>query len=164
MFDVLKQRGPNWWIPWTFVGFFAVMLVANGTMLYFAIVSWTGVETNNAYRRGLQYNEKLDAAARQRALGWTAQVAVEQGESLQARITLALSDAESQPLDGASVAATFVRPTHAGSDFGAALNQTGAGRYEAAVAFPLAGQWDVRMDVTHDGDTYAMKERVYLRP
>ena len=160
----LRTQNPSWWIPWTFVGLFAVMFVANGTMLYYAITTFTGVETNNAYRRGLQYNKKLEAAAQQRALEWTAAMEIEQRPPLAARITLFLTDRDDLPLTGADVAATFVRPTHEGSDFAAMLLAVGSGRYRLDATFPLPGQWDVRLDVSHPAGTYAMKERVFVRP
>ncbi len=164
MLDRMRTGNPNWWIPWSFFGFFAVMFVANGTMLYYAVTTWTGVETNNAYRRGLEYNKKLEAAAQQRALGWSAAVDVEPRPALAAQITLTLADAEARPLSGAEVAVTFVRPTHEGSDFAAQMPAVGSGRYRLDAAFPLPGQWDVRLDITHPSGTYAMKERIFVRP
>jgi len=164
MLHSLRTRNPNWWIPWSFVGFFAVMFVANGTMLYYAVTTFTGVETNNAYRRGLQYNKKLEAAAVQRALGWTAALEVEQRPPLAARITLDLSDRDARALNGADVAVTFVRPTHEGSDFTSTLTALGSGRYRLDASFPLPGQWDVRLDIDHPHGSYAMKERIFVRP
>ncbi|MBL4602812.1 MAG: FixH family protein, partial [Emcibacteraceae bacterium] len=32
-----------------FVGFFLVVFLANGIMTYFALSTWTGLETENAY-------------------------------------------------------------------------------------------------------------------
>jgi len=160
----LSTRNPNWWIPWSFFGFFAVMFVANGTMVYYAVTTFTGVETNNAYRRGLQYNKKIEAAAKQRALGWTAALEVEQRPPLAARITLNLTDRDTRALSGADIDVTFVRPTHEGSDFSATLSAVGAGRYRMDARFPLPGQWDVRLDIVHPDGTYAMKERIFVRP
>ena len=41
------------WIPWALCGIFAVFLIANGVMLYFATRSWTGLATDNAYENSL---------------------------------------------------------------------------------------------------------------
>ncbi len=164
MLSRFNRDSASWWIPWTFFVFFAVMFVANGTMVYYAVTTFSGVETNNAYRRGLQYNKKLEAAAVQRALGWTAALEVEQRPPLAARITLDLSDRDDRALDGANVAVTFIRPTHEGSDFAATLSSAGAGRYRMDASFPLPGQWDVRLDIDHPRGSYAMKERIFIRP
>ena len=58
------------WIPWALCSIFAAFLLANGIMIYFAVASWTGVGTENAYERGLAYNQTLDAVRAQEALGW----------------------------------------------------------------------------------------------
>jgi nitrogen fixation protein FixH len=41
------------WIPWSFVGLFFLVLAVNGTMIAIAVSSFTGLETTNAYQRGL---------------------------------------------------------------------------------------------------------------
>ena len=47
------------WIPWSFVALFGVIVIANGTMMFFAFDSWTGLSTDDSYKRGLVYNESL---------------------------------------------------------------------------------------------------------
>ena len=51
--------------------FFAVIFAVNGAMIYSAIVTHTGIVSNEPYRKGLHYNERIAADERQSALGWT---------------------------------------------------------------------------------------------
>jgi len=58
------------WGPWVFFAMFAVIIAVNGVMVAFAFGTWTGLETDGAYEKGLSYNDTLEAARRQAALGW----------------------------------------------------------------------------------------------
>ena len=57
------------------IAFFGIMLIANGIFVYFAVATFSGGDTSNAYRKGLNYNETLAAAERQAARGWQTQLA-----------------------------------------------------------------------------------------
>ena len=51
------------WVPWAFVGFFGVVLLANSAMLWVAFSTWTGLAADRAYDRGIHYNEDARLAA-----------------------------------------------------------------------------------------------------
>ena len=160
--DPKAQRGQ--WIPWAFVAFFGVMLVANGTLIWFAFTSWTGLDTGKAYQRGLAYNRTLEAARQQAALGWKVDFAVEQAGARQALIEVTLEDAHGDLLEHADVHAAVVRPTHAGYDFAQSLPHEHAGRYRATLDLPLPGQWELRIVAAEGGDTYRLTRRIHIRP
>lgn len=154
----------SWWIPCAFVAFFGVVLVANVTMIAIAFWSWTGLETDRAWRSGLAYNRALEAERAQMALGWDAALDFEQGDERRATVALTLEDRHGNLIKNAHVEAWFVRPTHDGYDFRAVVPNYHAGTYRAEVTLPLAGQWDVRVVATSGGDTYRLRKRVHLRP
>ena len=52
------------------LGFFAVVASANAVMIYGALSTFGGLDTPDAYRKGLAYNQRIDAAAAQAQLGW----------------------------------------------------------------------------------------------
>jgi nitrogen fixation protein FixH len=154
------------WIPWSFIGFFAVVLLVNGIMIFVAFDTWTGIgqENANSYQQGLAYNDRLAEVAAQEALGWQAELSFEELAGRQGRLELALADRNGNPLEGAAVAATLARPTNAASDFALPLSDAGIGRYGADIDFPAAGQWDVRIVAEHGDGTYRITGRVYLSP
>ncbi len=162
MSEMTEKRSSSW-IPWTFVGGFGVILIANGALLYFAIQSWTGIETESAYEKGLAFNEQIESAEAQARLGWQAELLVEPAGDKRAAVTLTLLDAAAAPLERAEVTATFVRPTHSGHDVDLVLVPLGGGRYGAAAALPFAGQWDLELDILHPRGQYRMTERVVLQ-
>ena len=165
MRDALHRRfGGDRWIPWTFVAFFAVVFAANGTMVAIGFATWTGVTTDDAYRKGLAYNRVLAAARDQEALGWRADLGFEADGPTRGRVGLALADRDGRPLPGALVRARFVRPSHQGHDFELPLPAAGeAGRYGAKVELPLPGVWEVRVSAARDGWIYRLTERIFAR-
>jgi len=151
------------WIPWALVGIFGVFLIANGTMLYFATRSWTGLETESAYEKGLAYNDTIAAAEAQASLGW--QVAVETGlvSEREAWVEVSLKDGDGHAIVAEQVWAHMVRPTHVGYDREAPLTALDAGRYRGVMELPLLGQWDLRVRVEHRGGVYLTSRRVFLK-
>jgi nitrogen fixation protein FixH len=151
------------WIPYAFLGFFAVVLLANGAMIWLAFATWTGLETEGAYQKGLAYNRTLEEAETQAALGW--QVDLELGQEGQAlTLHLTLADRHGDLIEDADVTAAFVRPTHEGHDRVVAVPHRYGGAYVAEIALPLAGQWDLQLTVAAAGERWRETRRVYLRP
>lgn len=145
-----------------FLAFFGLIFAANAVFVYFALNSWTGLETAKHYQEGLAYNRILAADDSQAALGWRARVDVENAADGRVRVVLYLEDKRGTPLEGAVVRSEIIRPTHEGYDLSARLLPLGNGRYGAEIALPLAGQWDVRVAAHADGRRYLLQDRVVI--
>ena len=155
-------RSPGWWYPWIFVAFFFVTVAVNATMVYFAMNTWTGLETQHYWQRGTTYNAAIQGARRQQERGW--QVGIDfQAAALQGRLTVDLKDRQGNLLNGATVTARVVRPTSEGHDFTVDLAYQGQGRYGAEFAMPLAGQWDIRIVADHPQGDYQEVRRVVVK-
>lgn len=155
-------NGRDWWIPWTFVAFFAVVFAVNGVMVYFALESWTGLSERDAYEKGIAYNETLAEEARQKALGWAAGLAIEPRIGGRTAVAVRLTDRTGHGLLNATVSARFVRPTSAGHDVRTELTEQGGGRYTGRATVPMAGIWDLRIEATLHGNTARWTRRVML--
>lgn len=158
----LRLRRPQSWIPYGFVGFFFVVIAANATMVGVALDSWTGLRTEDAYQKGLEYDEVLAARKAQEALGWDVRADVETPGDLWARVEVALDDAEGRPLDADRVRIGFFRPTHDGYDRTATLERVGYGRFAGELKLPLAGQWELRVAAERGEDAYRLSRRVMM--
>jgi nitrogen fixation protein FixH len=164
--DSLPARRSRW-IPWTFVGFFLVVFIANGLLIVFALTSWTGLDGADAYRRGVHYNRALAAAAHQTELGWHSKIGFADAGGRAGRIEFTLTDRERAPVRHAAVKATIVRPTAAGHDFTETLAEASPGHYAAIISFPMPGQWEVRvLALSHDAadDRFAAVARIMVNP
>ena len=146
------------WIPWAFVWGFVVILAANGIMVFFAFDSFTGVSTDDSYRRGLGFNKQLEAQERATALAWQVAARLDRGAAGR-RLVLALHDKAGRPLSSATVRAEFRRPIERGLDFTVALTPRGDGLYEAPVREPRPGQWQVVFHIAVGGDRIAAERR-----
>lgn len=158
-----KDAPSSRWIPWSFVGFFAVVFLANGIMLYFALSSWTGIATKDAFKKGLAYNERLAEAVAQTKLGWQLELRLPDRVGVEDSLDLAVVDSTGEPVDGAMVQARLVRPTHEGFDSALTLAAEGNGRYSGSVEIPLPGLWEVRLQIARQDDVYRHSERFQVQ-
>lgn len=155
--------------PWTgrtalflMLGFFGVVFAANGVFVYLATSSWNGLYTDDAYRKGLDYNETIARAAAQQALGWRTSVSLEPLDEQTHRLTVSLRDRAERPIENRAVTATLRRPVSASDDISVPLNWTGPGHYTADVTLPARGQWDVHVEVARDRDLpYLIEARLW---
>lgn len=150
------------WIPWIFVAGFAVVLAVNATMIWVGITSWPGLVTDNSYDRGLHYNRELEVAAAQAALGWQVEFSARLESGRHGVLEASLHDRDGRPVEGADIEARFLRPTSEGHDFTLALAPAGGGRYAATFELPLAGLWDIRLQVLRGGDRWVGQKRFFL--
>ena len=138
------------WIPWFFVMFFGVIFAVNAVFVTVALKTQTGMVTQHPYEEGITYNRTLDEAAREKALGWRADIELRGGNT----ISLTLHDKDNAPIKHADIVAKAVRPVQDGYDFELALTDQGNGVYSAPADFPLPGQWDIRIYAKWKGTSY----------
>ena len=144
------------------LGFFALILIANASFLYFAVKTYPGEKEKKSYRQGLLFNDILEARAAQDALGWRAAIdsVVRDGDAV--TLVVSFRDASGSTLDGLDLAGTLARPA---SDVGAqdvAFAPAGAGRYWAVVAAE-AGAWDLTVTARSSADErFQFTNRVML--
>lgn len=156
------------WIPWAFVLFFVVVTAVNGVMIWYALESWTGLSSGEAYDDGLRYNHNLQAARRQAELGWQPRLVAHltgahPAGGNAAVVELALTDTHGQAVAGATVEAGFERPLQQAMDFTVALAPDRPGHYRAAFQLPLVGVWDAHVSIRRGDDLYVLQQRLILR-
>lgn len=151
------------WIPWLFVAGFAIVIPVNGILIYFAVSSFTGLQTDGHYQRGLQYNEVLADQRAQDSLGWTVEIDFQETDGESARLSVQASGKAGTPLNGASVTVRLVRPVQAGHDMNLTLAAAGDGLYAADIKLPLRGQWDIQARINHPSGNYSTAKRIVTR-
>lgn len=167
-----RQRADGWWYPWVFAAGMLVVIAVNVVLAMYAIGTFPGLDTEDAYQKGLAYNETLAASRAQEARGWHMNVefapkpavssdaagAVHRGE-----LVVTLLDSAGEPLRGLDVTAALVRPTNAGFDTKLALEPQGLGEYRAEASLPLPGLWDVRVSARHGDDNFFATRRIMVQ-
>ena len=146
------------------LAFFGLVIAVNGVFIVLALQSWSGLSTDDAYRRGLAYNETLRQAEAQRALGWQARAELTPLADGRARLSVVFTDRADAPIDGLVIVGQLRRPSREGADRAVALTRQGPGRYGADVDLPLLGQWDLRLRAdSPDGKTFILEDRLWLK-
>lgn len=153
-------RKPGCGIPWMIAAFFGVVVLANAAMVYIAVASFTGLEVEGPYRRGLDYNRVLEAQRAQQALGWTVTVTFEPTGARRGRIVADARDAAGGPLVGAAVVAHLIRPTQEGYDIDVPLAVGRDGAHAAEVELPLPGLWEIQTQIVHTSGVYRAAKRI----
>lgn len=144
------------------LGFFALIMVANASFLYFAVKTYPGETEKKSYRQGLRFNDTLEARAAQDALGWRAAIdsAVRDGDAV--TLIVSFKSASGSPLDGLDLAGTLARPASDEGEQQVAFTPAGAGRYAAAIAAE-SGAWDLTVTALSSADEqFQFANRVML--
>ena len=157
MRDVTDIRPSDKYIPWLFVLFFMTFMAVDAVMVTLAVRTHTGVVTEQAYEKGLSYNDTLKAVAEQTSWGWKDSISVQDGN-----IIYALKDENGDAVTDATVTAQFIRPVQDGHDFSVPLIAD-HNHYKAAVALPLKGEWGVRVNVKWKNRNY-QRYQVFIIP
>lgn len=167
MSAMAKPRQRGWWYPWIFVGFMLLVVAVNGIMATLAVRTFPGLQTEDAYNKGLRYNDTIAAGREQERRGWRMSLEVkplpasaEGGHD--ARVTVAFVDRDGQPLERLEVEAALHRPAVAGFDRTLPLEPRGGGVYTGVVSLPFAGQWEARITARRDADSHQATQRLFL--
>ncbi|MBT8002641.1 MAG: FixH family protein [Rhodospirillales bacterium] len=143
------------------LGFFGVIFVVNGIFVYMATTTWTGLSTENAYKKGIRYNDTLDAARAQDQLGWQSKVAVGKGSD---NLIAQFKAKDGAPVTGLKIIGTAVRPTHEGYDKKLIFVETQSGTYVANGRLPLKGNWRIELVATSsDGKSFRVNHTLLVK-
>ena len=144
------------------LGFFALIMVANASFLYFAVKTYPGEKERKSYRQGLLFNEVLDARAAQDALGWRAAIDSVARDGGAVALIVSFRNARGAPLDGLELAGTLAKPASDAGEQPVAFTPAGAGRYSAAIAAE-SGAWDLTVTAISSADEqFEFTNRVIL--
>lgn len=146
------------------LAFFGAVFLVNGVFLYAALSTYTGVVADEPYRKGLNYNERIAAAERQKNLGWVAETALDPDAGL----TLVLHEAEGAPVSGLFISGVLGRPSTREHDRNVVFTEVAPGRYTANVEALSPGAWLVNLEAVWVGSgetepVYRMRKRLWLK-
>lgn len=162
---VKKSRPDGWWYPWIFVGGFAIVIAVNSVLAWFATNTWTGLDGENPFKEGLAYNQVLDERARQRELGWNAEltfIATPTDGATHGGMATVTLNGTAGAIVGADVSAQVVRPIGEGLDQTVTFHPRGNGAYVARLDLPQPGQWELRIEAKRGYDVFKLRQRIQV--
>ena len=144
------------------VVFFGIIFAANGYFLFAALSTHTGEVASEPYRKGLAYNARIAADARQSELGWKETLAVASNGTL----AVTLLDRDGVPLTGLIAKARIGRPSTIRHDRSALLFEQAPGRYVAELGALEDGNWLISIEVQSASSSetlFRSRRRLWLR-
>jgi nitrogen fixation protein FixH len=155
MTDETQPRPSDKYIPWYIVLFFVVLTGVFGGFAYIANKTYTGVVTDEAYTKGLEYNSVIKKAEKQDNLGFSSTLEHKNG-----KIIFTLKDKQGQGVAAGKVKLFLFRPVQDGSDYSQEMSKTASGTYTATVTPPQKGQWEVRVHADTAQGSYQTAQRI----
>ncbi len=147
-----------------FVAFFGIIFAVNARLIYLSQSSWTGLETHDAYRKGLKYNQQLSSSEAQNTRGWTMTLVKKTDANGQLMLTATPKDKAGENLSGLAMSVELKRPTHEGIDKAFPLKETSLGVYAGQIEKIPLGKWYLFVTAVQ-GKTilYRSKNELYLK-
>ncbi|WP_018871742.1 FixH family protein [Thioalkalivibrio sp. ALJ16] len=182
------KMGRLHWAPLVLVGFFTIVASVQAVLITLAhngmpqqfIGSILPEPENRAERvtsgfpgtvAGMESRDQALAVHRvselqaQRQIGWQ----VRQGwverptEGEAATLQIEVRDAAGEPINDARIAGLFMWLADERRDQGFEMQPMGEGLYQVEIALPAPGRWDLRFQVSHDGQLLEQQARTRVR-
>ena len=149
-----------------FIGFFMTVFLVNGVMIYKAHSTFGGLETPDAYGKGLAYNERIAKGAAQEQRGWHGSLAYVPETH---RVRVEIIDPAGAGVPGLVLSGEIGRPATDRFDRRLDFTQTGPGTYEADAAGLEPGWWTLDIEARKSAGAgaevlYEAKERLWIKP
>ena len=165
MIDATRNAPParkSLWIPALFFGLMLLVVAVNGTMIFFAQSTFSGLDNDKAYQAGNEYNATLKEAAASAALGWTATTGVTSTADGR-HLNVAITDKNGQPVQGLQVIAHLIRPVSTAFDQRLILRAEGNGVYGTDVTLPANGNWELRLSAQFGATDWQVVQRIFVK-
>jgi len=155
-------RLTGWVVLLYLLVFFGVVTGVNGIMIYEALSTMRGVDTESAYQAGQMFEQDVAMVKAQDARHWQVEAKLTPVSDA-TRLELVARDEAGHVLTGMSVSASFERPTDRGMDRVLALTEDSPGQYDGRAKL-VAGQWDLVIAISRQGQQmFRSRNRVVLR-
>jgi nitrogen fixation protein FixH len=143
-----------------FISFFGIIFAMNFYMVRVAISSFSGVETESAYKAGLSFKNDVAAAHAQDARHWSVEASLQRGEA--SGMTITARDAQGQALAGLTPEIRLAHPTDKRRDVVLEFIELTPGQFKSLTPMP-EGQWDLVIGLKREAETvFRSKSRVTL--
>ena len=161
--DTRERRWTGWTVLLTLLGFFGVVFAINGVMIFAAISTMRGLDTESAYQAGRMFERDVAMAKAQDARQWQVDAKVTTTPGGGRRLDVVARDASGRPLGGLALSAVFERPTDRRLDQAVAVAEVSPGTFYGNSGL-AAGQWDLVIELSRQGEEmFRSRNRVVLK-
>ncbi|HAS51216.1 MAG TPA: hypothetical protein DCS21_05540 [Gammaproteobacteria bacterium] len=181
LFSIRSSGQGLHWGPAMLIGFFIFVAVSGAVFIAVAehgVPGWArdrlfpdsashretvsmfpGVISHDFHKKEALYNQYLQQVEQQRQRGWQVHKGWV-GEPLvgePALFRVAVKTREGEPVAGATVAGRFLRTSTSKLDVDFTLNETTPGVYESPVTLPVAGRWNLVLQVRKEAELHEVR-------
>lgn len=143
-----------------FILFFGTIIAVNGVLMYFALNTWPGLVTEDAYIKGVNYNDTIAASESQRLLAWEVGVALDSDKKLR----ISIIDNNTAPVLGLKVEAALTRPLGDHKIVILTMLENQSGAYEGKFAAPIPGRWKVDIKaISSTGSVFKSRQEIMVK-
>jgi nitrogen fixation protein FixH len=159
------QTGPRftgWMVLLYLLMFFGVTTGVNGVMIYEALSTMRGVDTESTYQAGRMFEQDIAMLKAQNARHWQVDAKLTPAPD-GTRLDVVARDEAGHVLTGIAASASFERPTDRGLDRKLALAEDSPGQFRGRTEL-IPGQWDLVIEISRQGQQlFRSKNRVVLK-
>lgn len=154
------MRNP-WVLGW--LGLLVTVVAINIAFIVTAFNTAPGLVDENYYEKGRDhekhFQQKLEARNR---LGWDIRIQVPETITLgkPANYSINVVDQAGHPVRDAKVSLHAYRPSDAAADMQGPMENFAPGVYQARIALPLKGFWDLKVKVSRGEDELELEQRI----
>lgn len=149
----------GWTVLGWMIAFFAVIFVANGIFIYYAVGTFPGLEVASSYKAGQQFEGEVEAARAQAERGWHVDLET-RGRAESTTVIATFQDRDGTPLRALDVSADIEHPAFVSADETLSLTEIGPGRYEGSIAAREVGRRTVVLTASRRGERLFMSRNV----
>src|SRR6516165_2430447 len=143
--------------------FFGVVTGINGVMIYEALSTLRGVDTESTYQAGRMFEQDIAMLKAQNARHWQVDAKLTPAPDGTRRLDVVARDEAGDVLTGMAASASFERPTDRGLDRKFALAEDSPGQFHGRTEL-IPGQWDLVIEISWQGQQlFRSKNRVVLK-
>lgn len=155
--------------PWTgrqvvlgFVAFFLVLIAVQAAFIAIAVSTHTGLVSQQPYRKGLNYGERIAQSEQQEKLGWRDEVSLSENRD---RLTFRVFDKNNDPVRNLVLTAMLSRPVHKNEDLTLNFYIDNNGDYVADLGSAKAGAFIFDVSAKqHDDVVWRARRRLWIKP
>ncbi len=134
------------------IAFFGVIFTANGVLIHEALSTFTGLETDSAYHAGQTFERDVAMAKAQDERHWQVDANLVPANAGATLIDIHARDAAGAALSGMDATVTLQRPTDRRFDHAVPVRQDAPGHFRGSADNVPAGQWDLVIELTRQGE------------
>jgi nitrogen fixation protein FixH len=151
----------NWrFFPWAIAAFMSVVVVVNIYMATTALRTFPGqAPGGEGFDLSNRYNAVIERVQQESALGWTFAASADR----RGHPVLVLSGPDKAPLTHARITATADRPLGAPMKTPVSFSETTPGQYVGDISLPEAGQWELLLTATANGNAVTATRRIVVQ-